>query len=132
VEQAWRAEIDKNLKTPRVIFVCGSSGDGKSELFRRIHACYARKVRFHLNATHSFGPQNETIQTLDDQFAKFKAGNQSLSEEEIPTPTKSIGSAPSNRRSIQTFGSKVQTESTLRCIPSTTVLSSPPVGVSLL
>jgi DNA phosphorothioation-dependent restriction protein DptF len=51
VEAALRAEIDRHLKTPRVIFVCGSSGDGKSELFRRIHANYAHKVRFHLDAT---------------------------------------------------------------------------------
>jgi DNA phosphorothioation-dependent restriction protein DptF len=46
VESALRAEIDRNLKTPRVIFVCGSSGDGKSGLFRRIHA---NKVRFALH-----------------------------------------------------------------------------------
>lgn len=78
VEQALRAEIDKNLKTPRVIFVCGSSGDGKSELFRRIHTSYAKKVRFHLDATHSFDPQKDAIQTLDDQFSAFKAGSQSL------------------------------------------------------
>ena len=36
VEKALRAEIDRNVKTPRVIFVCGSSGDGKSELFRPV------------------------------------------------------------------------------------------------
>jgi DNA phosphorothioation-dependent restriction protein DptF len=48
VEQALRTEIDRNLKTPRVIFVCGSSGDGKSELFRRIHADYANQVWFQL------------------------------------------------------------------------------------
>ena len=36
VEQALRSEIDRNPKTPRVIFVCGSSGDGKSELQRLV------------------------------------------------------------------------------------------------
>ncbi|MEJ7590805.1 MAG: hypothetical protein WKF77_04600 [Planctomycetaceae bacterium] len=40
VEQALRGELDRNLKTPRVIFVCGSSGDGKSEPFPRIHSMY--------------------------------------------------------------------------------------------
>jgi len=54
VEAALRTEIDKNLKKPPVIFVCGSSGDGKSELFRRIYANYGTKVCFHLDATHSF------------------------------------------------------------------------------
>jgi len=39
-EQALRGEPDRNLKTPRVNFVCGTSGDGKSELFRRIHSIY--------------------------------------------------------------------------------------------
>lgn len=78
VEQALRAEIDKNLKQPRVVFVCGSSGDGKSELFRSIHAAYSTKVRFHLDATHSFDPQKDAIQTLDDQFSDFKSGKQSL------------------------------------------------------
>jgi len=51
VEQALRAEIDKNLKQPRVIFVSGSSSDGKSELFRSIHADYSSKVRFRMEAT---------------------------------------------------------------------------------
>ena len=78
VEKALRAEIDRNLTTPRVIFVCGSSGDGKSELFRRIHADYLTKVRFHLDATHSFDPQKDAIQTLNDQFSEFKAEKLSL------------------------------------------------------
>jgi len=61
VEQALRTEIDRNLKQPRVIFVCGSSGDGKSELFRRIHSDYAKKVRFHPDATHSFDPHKDFV-----------------------------------------------------------------------
>lgn len=36
VTQAMRTALEKNVNTPRVIFVCGSSGDAKSELFRRI------------------------------------------------------------------------------------------------
>ena len=78
VEAALRAEIDNNLKKPRVIFVCGSSGDGKTELFRRIYSSYGTKVRFHLDATHSFDPQKDAIAALDDQFSEFKAGNESL------------------------------------------------------
>lgn len=74
VEAALRAEIDNNLKKPRVIFVCGSSGDGKSKVFRRIYASYGTKVCFHLDATHSFDPHKDAIQTLDDQFSGLKAG----------------------------------------------------------
>jgi|GEM_PF-1286877 len=51
VEQALRAEIDRNLKTPCVIFVCGFSGDGKSELFRGIHSDYANHDRFRRDTT---------------------------------------------------------------------------------
>ncbi len=57
VEAALRAEIDSNLKKPRAIFVCGSSGDGKSIRCRSIHASYSSMIRFHLDATHSFEPQ---------------------------------------------------------------------------
>ena len=53
VGAALRAEIDNNLKKPCVIFVCGSSGDRKSELYRRIYDSYGTKVRFHLDATHT-------------------------------------------------------------------------------
>ena len=38
VEAALRAAIECTLKKPRVMFACGSSGDGESELFRRICA----------------------------------------------------------------------------------------------
>jgi DNA phosphorothioation-dependent restriction protein DptF len=51
VEQALRAEIDRNLKTPCVIFVCGYSGHGKSELFRGIHSDYANHDRFRRDTT---------------------------------------------------------------------------------
>ena len=71
VEQALRTELDRNLKRPRVIFVCGSSGDGKSELFRRIYASYGTKVRFHLDATHSFDSPTGCVQTLDELFSAF-------------------------------------------------------------
>ena len=51
VEQALIAEVDRNLKTPCVIFVCGYSGDGKSERFRRIHSDYSNHDRFRRDTT---------------------------------------------------------------------------------
>ena len=103
VEKALRAEIDKNLKTPRVIFVCGSSGDGKSELFRRIHASYAKRVRFHLDATHSFDPQKDGIQTLDVQQTarvRFTAVQQQwLDAIKDPSPAASPGPVKTSPKS---------------------------------
>jgi len=38
------------------VFLCGSSGDGKSEILSRSYERYKQKYRFHLDATHSFSP----------------------------------------------------------------------------
>ena len=54
-------DFEEVIETPQVIVVCGSSGDGKSELFRRIYASYGTKVRFHLDATHSFDPHKDAL-----------------------------------------------------------------------
>jgi DNA phosphorothioation-dependent restriction protein DptF len=62
----------------RILFLCGSSGDGKSEVFRRIHEKYASDFDFHLDATHSFDPGKNAIQTLDDRFREYKSANRPL------------------------------------------------------
>lgn len=51
-----------------MIFVCG--GDGKSELLRRIYNSYGTKVRFHLDATHSFDPKPD-----NPFFVAYKLAN---------------------------------------------------------
>lgn len=67
---------DSSLK--RIVFLCGSSGDGKSEIFRRIHKKFAPTFDFHLDATHSFDPGKDAIQTLDDKFSDYKASDRAL------------------------------------------------------
>ncbi|MEQ1310718.1 DNA phosphorothioation-dependent restriction protein DptF [Acinetobacter sp. XH1639] len=66
-------------KSKKVIFLCGSSGDGKSELLVRAKQQYdSPYIKFHLDATHSFEPHDTAIVTLDKIFSEFEEGNHSL------------------------------------------------------
>ncbi|RDV23972.1 DNA phosphorothioation-dependent restriction protein DptF [Alteromonas aestuariivivens] len=62
----------------KILFLCGSSGDGKSELLTKAKEKYSQRVNFHLDATHSFDPHGTAIQTLDNEFLKFEQGNKPL------------------------------------------------------
>lgn len=77
-----KTNIEKDLQkrlegstSKRILFLCGSSGDGKSEIFKRIHRKFKESYDFHLDATHSFHPSKNAIQTLDEKFAQFKSGD---------------------------------------------------------
>lgn len=67
-----------NAAPKQVFFLCGSSGDGKSELLVQAKAKAKPHVRFHLDATHSFDPHEDAIETLDQLFDEFEAGDFSL------------------------------------------------------
>jgi DNA phosphorothioation-dependent restriction protein DptF len=56
----------------RVIFLCGSSGDGKSEILTACKKLFSTRAKFHLDATHSFKPHEDAIQTLDKVFQEFE------------------------------------------------------------
>ncbi|MFN3194258.1 MAG: DNA phosphorothioation-dependent restriction protein DptF [Aureliella sp.] len=77
VEKALTECLDESTEK-RIVFLCGSSGDGKSEVFRRIHKKYATNFDFHLDATHSFDPGKNAIETLDDLFRDYKTGDRPL------------------------------------------------------
>lgn len=77
VEKALLAALDGSSEK-RIVFLCGSSGDGKSEIFRRIHKKYSPVFDFHLDATHSFDPGKDAIQTLDDKFNEYKSSARPL------------------------------------------------------
>lgn len=62
----------------KILFLCGSSGDGKSELLTKAKQQYGQRVKFHLDATHSFDPQGTAIETLDKVFEKFNQGTTPL------------------------------------------------------
>lgn len=62
----------------KIIFLCGSSGDGKSEILTQYASKFSHKAEFHLDATHSFEPDESAISTLDRVFSGFESSRQSL------------------------------------------------------
>lgn len=78
-------EIEKDFKklltsvsSGEVIFLCGSSGDGKSEILIRSYNDYHTKFHFHLDATHSFSPHQSAIEALNQLFDKRFSDNKPL------------------------------------------------------
>ncbi|GAM62938.1 hypothetical protein JCM19232_4615 [Vibrio ishigakensis] len=63
---------------PEVLFLCGSSGDGKSELLTASKKKYSTRAKFHLDATHSFDPRENAIQTLDKVFEEYLSQSKPL------------------------------------------------------
>jgi len=61
-----------------IIFLCGSSGDGKSAILTRHKKEHEGEVEFHLDATHSFHPKEDAVQTLDKLFTDVKGTNKPL------------------------------------------------------
>ncbi len=63
---------------PEVLFLCGSSGDGKSELLTTCKKKYRTRAHFHLDATHSFDPRENAIHTLDKVFSDYLSQSKPL------------------------------------------------------
>lgn len=73
VKQEIETELQRYLdvaKPGEIIFLCGSSGDGKSEILTRCQSDprYQRRFSFHLDATHSFAPRQSAIDALNELF----------------------------------------------------------------
>jgi DNA phosphorothioation-dependent restriction protein DptF len=62
----------------KILFLCGSSGDGKSELLTKAKVDFGTRVKFHLDATHSFDPHGTAIETLNKVFNDFETANTPL------------------------------------------------------
>ncbi|SFK54128.1 DNA phosphorothioation-dependent restriction protein DptF [Methylophaga sulfidovorans] len=59
----------RELGPGKILFLCGSSGDGKSEIMTRFsNKDEFQHIDFHLDATHSFKPNQTAIQALDQLF----------------------------------------------------------------
>ncbi|MCL1076568.1 DNA phosphorothioation-dependent restriction protein DptF [Parashewanella spongiae] len=61
-----------SMNSGDILFLCGSSGDGKSEILTRYSQQFKSRIDFHLDATHSFSPDQTAIEALDDRFLKTK------------------------------------------------------------
>lgn len=74
VKQEIEDELHRYLdaaESGEIIFLCGSSGDGKSEILTRCKSDlrYRERFNFHLDATHSFSPQQSAIDALNGLFS---------------------------------------------------------------
>lgn len=80
IEQKFFDILDSLLPHSRkVIFLCGSSGDGKSEILLRAKKRFEKaNIKFHLDATHSFAPHHSAVETLDNLFCEYERGDYSL------------------------------------------------------
>lgn len=73
-----RALTSLSSSHKKIVFLCGSSGDGKSEILTKYCHDFSNRANFHLDATHSFNPNDSAIQTLDKVFQDFTDGTKSL------------------------------------------------------
>lgn len=67
-----------SVRSGEVIFLCGSSGDGKSEILTRSYNEYKSHIKFHLDATHSFAPTESAIDALNTLFNNHNETRQPL------------------------------------------------------
>ncbi len=78
IEREFAQLLEANLKSNKIFFLCGSSGDGKSEILTRYYKKYLSDVDFHLDGTHSYHPDKGAIETLNEQFTKHKESDRLL------------------------------------------------------
>jgi len=78
IEKDFRDLLNSNLSSESVIFLCGSSGDGKSEILKRYYETYSDRIRFHLDATHAFKPDQDAIEALDQLFDEHRESDKPL------------------------------------------------------
>lgn len=78
-------DIERDLKSSLlqaecgdIFFLCGSSGDGKSEILTRAYKEFCQEVNFHLDATHSFQPHQSAIEALDQVFSATRRSKKPL------------------------------------------------------
>lgn len=78
IEKDFKNAVE-NISDHKIVFLCGSSGDGKSEIMTRFsqNEVFAH-IDFHLDATHSYDPKLDAIATLDNTFGAYKLSNRPL------------------------------------------------------
>lgn len=76
IERVFTKTLDSTSDS--IIFLCGSSGDGKSELLKRYYSAYSDNFHFHFDATHSFQPDQTAIDTLDLLFDEYGTADKPL------------------------------------------------------
>lgn len=78
IEKKYIEILEKNTDKKCLIFLCGSSGDGKSAIINKHLKKFDTYFDFHVDATHSFNPNQTAIEALSDSFDKYEKGTKSL------------------------------------------------------
>jgi len=78
IEKKYLEILQGNKNNKCLVFLCGSSGDGKSAIINRYIKDYQKYYNFHVDATHSFKPNQTAIEALIESFQKYKNSDKSL------------------------------------------------------
>lgn len=78
VEKVYVQKLESLRNQKVLIFLCGSSGDGKSAIIAKHREQFAADYEFHVDATHSFMPNQTAIEALEKSFSNFTNGEKSL------------------------------------------------------
>lgn len=78
IEKKYLETLQSNKEKKCLIFLCGSSGDGKSAIINRHLKKFNDYYDFHVDATHSFSPHQTAIEALSESFDQYNNGNKSL------------------------------------------------------
>lgn len=78
IEKRYKELLEDNKNNKVVIFLCGSSGDGKSAIIGKNQKYFDKYFDVHIDATHSFKPDQSAVEALDERFSTFKNTTKSL------------------------------------------------------
>ncbi|NYS30424.1 DNA phosphorothioation-dependent restriction protein DptF [Pantoea sp. WMus005] len=83
VESEIQEDVAEQLKKiaagdKEIICLCGSSGDGKSEILTKLYGAHKEEVIFHLDATHSNSQHKSAVECLNDRFVEYKKNEKPL------------------------------------------------------
>jgi DNA phosphorothioation-dependent restriction protein DptF len=78
IEKRYKELLGEYRDSKVIIFLCGSSGDGKSAIIGQNQKYYGRYYDVHIDATHSFKPDQSAVDALNEKFSSYKQGNKPL------------------------------------------------------
>ena len=78
IEKKYLEILNTNKNSKCLIFLSGSSGDGKSAIINKHYKKYKDYYSFHVDATHSFSPSQTAIEALTESFSDYNSQDKSL------------------------------------------------------
>ena len=78
IEEHYKKLLDEYRDAKVIVFLCGSSGDGKSAIIGQNQKYYGKYYDVHIDATHSFKPDQSAVEALNEKFSSFKQGDKPL------------------------------------------------------